>query len=56
MQMSIRDPDVSRAAIFLISKLSYFSLSIEKANAIEIARGIPSGMDTISRTTAIWML
>jgi hypothetical protein len=56
VQMSMRDPDVSRAAIFLISKLSYFSLSIEKANAIEIARGIPSGMDTISRTTAIWML
>lgn len=56
VQMSSRDPEVSSAAILLISKLSYSILSTEKANAIEIARGMPSGMDTISRTTAIWRL
>lgn len=38
---------------FLMRMLSFFSLLIDKAMAIEIAKGRPSGTATISKTIAV---
>ena len=52
--MSVSEPAVSRASLVLMCKLSLDSFSKEKASAIEIARGMPSGTDTIRIARQIW--
>ena len=51
--MSVRYPAVSKAFRFFISKLSSLRRSVLSARDIEIARGSPSGMQTINSATAI---
>jgi hypothetical protein len=51
--MSISIPEISRDSRFLMSSYSYFKLSVEKATAMEMARGKPSGTQTIRRAIAI---
>ena len=53
VQMSMRLPEVSRASSLTMSTPAEVSLSKEKAMAIEIARGIPSGTETIRRANAV---
>ena len=54
--MLVRLPVASRAFKLLIRRLSDFSLSMEKANAMERARGRPSGTQTMTRATQVWRL
>ena len=51
--MSMRVPEISRDSVFLMRRNSFFRLSVEKATAKEMASGIPSGTQTMSRVTAI---
>jgi phospholipase C len=51
--MSMIWPEVSRASKFLMSRFSFLRESTEKAIAMEMTRGIPSGMQTIRRAMAV---
>lgn len=53
VRMSTSWPDVSSASKFLIRRFSFFNWSTEKAIAIEMTRGMPSGMQTISKAIAV---
>ena len=53
VQISVTYPIDSTAARFLTKRLSFFKVSIEKAIAIEIESGRPSGTATIITATAI---
>ena len=49
--MSVRVPAFSNAPRFLISKFYSISLSVDKAVAMAIARGRPSGMQAMRMAT-----
>jgi hypothetical protein len=53
VMISLSWPAVSRAPRFLMRRCSYLRVSTEKAIAIEMTRGMPSGMQTIRRAIAV---
>lgn len=53
VHISVTDPIFSHASSFFTSNYSFLSVSTEKAIAIEIERGSPSGTATMITATAI---